>query len=577
MISLNAALQILIYLAIIFSLIKPVGWYLAQVYGGKPTYFTQLLAPCERWVYRWCGINDQQGMDWKQYALALLLFNGLSVILVFIVQILQYYLPFNPQHLVAPNAWVAFNTAVSYVTNTDWQAYAGESTMSYLTQMLAFTGQNFLSAATGLAVLMALIRGLSVSKGSDLGNYWVDMVRGVLYVLLPLSGVLALVLVSQGVIQSLKPNQHIQSLQSITHHSKGPSAQQVIPMGPVASQIAIKQLGSNGGGFFNANGAHPFENPTPLTNFLEMLAILLIPAALTYTFGVMINDKRQGRALLGVMVLLFIPCVYFGIVAEQQGNPALHALGIAGGNFEGKEARFGIAGSVLWTVATSATSNGSVNSMLDSYTPIGGFIPLWLMHLGEVVFGGVGCGLYGMLMMVITAVFIGGLMVGRAPEYLGKKIETFDIKMASIVVLLMPICVLLCTAVSVILPVGRDAVNNPGMHGLTEILYAITSMMNNNGSAFSGLHADDPFYLMLGSFLMLMGRYGYIIPILALSGSLVAKPKMPTSIGTLTTHTPAFMMLLMAVIGLLGALSFVPVLALGPIAEHVMFWSAYGS
>lgn len=575
MISPHAALQVAVYLGIILGLVKPLGWYIAQVYQGKPTYFTRILLPCEHWIYRLCGIKWRQGMDWKQYAYALLWLNGLSLVLVFALQRAQYYLPFNPQHMIAPNGWVAFNTAVSYVTNTNWQAYAGENTMSYFTQMLAFTSQNFLSAATGLAVLMALIRGLSANKKSNLGNYWVDMVRGVLYVLLPLSVALGLILASQGVIQSLKPNQHIQPLQSITHDIQPPSTQHLIPMGPVASQIAIKQLGSNGGGFFNANGAHPFENPTPVTNFFEMLAILMIPAALTYTFGLMIKDKRQGRAILGVMVVLFLPSAYLGIVAEQQGNPALHALGIEGGNFEGKESRFGIVGSALWTAASTATSNGSMNSMLDSYTPIGGLVPLWLMHLGEVVFGGVGSGLYGMLLMVIMAVFIGGLMVGRSPEYLGKKIAPFDIKMATIAVLLMPLCVLLCSAVAVMLPVGQAALSNPGMHGVTEALYGFTSMMNNNGSSFSGLHAHEPFYLMLGSALMLIGRYGYILLILALSGSMVAKPSMPVSIGTLATHTSTFMILLIAVIGLLGALSFLPVLALGPIAEHIMLWTSY--
>ena len=566
--SLNPLLQIAFYLITILILAKPLGWYIAQIYLGHPLpYAVRWLQPVERIIHRICSIDKQNEMTWKQYLFALLLFNGLGILFVYVIQRLQIFLPLNPQHLASPSSSISLNTAISFVTNTNWQAYAGERTMSYLTQMLAFTSQNFLSAATGMALLAAFVRGLTGNKAQTLGNYWVDMIRGVLYILLPLAIVLALALVSQGVIQTLKSNQTIPVLEQTL---KSSSNYQDIPMGPVASQVAIKQLGSNGGGFFNVNAAHPFENPTPITNILELLAIMLIPVALVFTFGFMVKDPRQSRALLVVMFVLFLPSVYFGLLAEQQGNPALVTLGVVGGNMEGKEVRFGITDSVLWTVATTATSNGSVNSMLDSYMPVGGLIPLWLMNLGEVVFGGVGTGMYGMLLMVIISVFIGGLMVGRTPEYLGKKIQPFEMKMASIAVLLMPLVVLISTAVVVLLPAGRQAIGNPGMHGLTEVLYAMTSMMNNNGSALSGLDASQPLYVILGGFLMLMGRYWFAIPMLAISGSLVSKQIIPSSLGTLTTHTPLFVILLLGMIVLLGALSFVPVLALGPIAEQLM-------
>ncbi len=569
--SLNAWFQIGCYMAILFIFAKPLGWYMAQVYQGHDPKYVRYLSYIEMALYRFCRINPQQEMTWQQYATSLFLLNGLGVVGVYAVQRLQIYLPWNPQQLPAPDAWMAFNTAVSYVTNTNWQAYPGETTLSYGTQMLALTSQNFLSAATGMAILMALIRGIKGNKGQYLGNYWVDMVRGVLYILLPLACFLAMGLASQGVIQNLKPNQTVVTLQTKMHPSlEGGVVHQIIPMGPVASQVAIKQLGSNGGGFFNANSAHPFENPTPISNFLEMLAILLIPAALTYTFGWMIQDVRQGRALLLVMVILFLPALYGELCFEQQGNPAIQALGVTGANMEGKETRFGIVNSVLWTVATASTSNGSVNSMLDSYTPLGGLVPLWMMHLGEIVFGGVGAGLYGMILMVVVTVFIGGLMVGRTPDYLGKKIAPFEMKMATLAILLMPLWVLVSTAAAVLLPASQQALGNTGAHGLTEILYAMTSMMNNNGSAFAGLHADQPFYLILGGMLMLMGRYWVAIPILALAGSLVAKQKLTMSVGTLATHTPLFGVLLISIILILGALSFLPVLVLGPIVEHVL-------
>lgn len=564
----NAWMQIGCYMVVLLVFAKPLGWYMAQIYQGHVPKAVRYVSYIETAIYRLCQIDLHQEMTWQQYSVAMLLLNGLGVLGMYAVQRFQGYLPGNPQHVSAPDAWLAFNTAVSYVTNTNWQAYAGETTLSYAAQMLALTSQNFLSAATGMAILMALIRGLITQKGQYLGNYWVDMVRGVIYILLPLACLLTVSLVSQGVIQNLKPNQIVRPLQTITHPSAESDSEQMIPMGPVASQVAIKQLGSNGGGFFNANSAHPFENPTPISNFLEMLAILLIPAALTYSFGWMIQDLRQGRALFLVMLIIFLPAVCGEVWLEQQGNPAIQALGVTGGNLEGKETRFGIVNSALWTVATTASSNGSVNSMLDSYTPLGGLIPLWMMHLGEIVFGGVGAGLYGMILMVVISVFIGGLMVGRAPNYLGKKIAPFEMKMATIALLIMPMGVLVSTAAA--LSFGTQASDNPGAHGFTEILYAMTSMMNNNGSAFAGLYADQPFYLILGGILMLIGRYWVAIPILALAGSLVAKQKVATGMGTLATHTPLFVVLLIAIIALLGALSFLPVLVLGPIVEHLL-------
>ncbi|MDP3705527.1 MAG: potassium-transporting ATPase subunit KdpA [Legionellaceae bacterium] len=579
-------LQIAVCLLTVLVFVKPLGWYMAQVYEGKPLLLDRFLRPFERFIYRLCGVNVDQAMDWKHYLVSMLVFNAFGLLFVYIIQRLQAYLPFNPQHLDSPDALLAFNTAASFVSNTNWQSYSGETTMSYLTQMLGLTSQNFLSAATGLSLLVAFIRGLVRHQSSDLGNFWVDLVRGTLYIFFPLSCVLAVFLVSQGVIQNLKPNQHVSLLQSIhLLQNQDDVMEQVIPMGPVASQIAIKQLGSNGGGFFNANSAHPFENPTPLSNCLEMLAIFLIPAASCYMFGRMVNDKRQGWALLAAMGILFIPFLFVAMVAEQQGNPAFTTMGIdqvaqytgfPGGNMEGKETRFGIVNSVLWTLGTTATSNGSVNSMLDSYTPLGGLMPLWMMHLGEVVFGGVGCGLYSMLMMVVLTVFVGGLMVGRTPEYLGKKIEPFEMKMASFAVLIMPLFVLLVTAFSIIMPIGRHALGNPEAHGLTEMLYAFTSLVNNNGSAFSGINLNTPFYNFLGGLLMLIGRYGLAIPALAIAGSLVEKKLIPNSSGTLATHTPLFTVLLVGVVILLGALSFLPVLALGPIVEHLMLWNHYG-
>ncbi len=535
----------------------------------------------------------------------MLVFNLFGLLAVYILQRVQAYLPFNPQNLSAPSSHLAFNTAASFASNTDWQSYGGETTMSYLTQMLALTTQNFLSAATGMSLLIALSRGIARHESSNLGNFWIDTIRGIVYILLPLSFIFSLILVSQGVIQNLKPNEKINLTQSVSYQQplldksgqpiigsdNNPKTEtktvteQVIPMGPVASQIAIKQLGTNGGGFFNVNSAHPFENPTPLTNFLEMLAILLIPAALCYTFGIIVKDKRQGWGILAAMYLLFIPFIAVAVLSEQAGNPALTAMGVnptanshdyPGGNMEGKETRFGIINSALWAVATTAASNGSVNSMHDSYTPLGGLAPLWMMHLGEVVFGGVGSGLYGMLMLVILTVFIAGLMVGRTPEYLGKKIEPYEMKMASIAVLIMPVIVLLSTAVASVTTAGISSIANPGMHGFSEILYAFTSMGNNNGSAFAGLNANTPFYNLVGGFMMLISRYWIAIPAIAIAGSLARKKIIPQTSGTLATHTPLFIFLLVSVTILIGALSFLPALALGPIVEQLILRGQHG-
>ncbi|WP_419419405.1 potassium-transporting ATPase subunit KdpA [Legionella sp. D16C41] len=585
--------QILFYLFMLLLLVKPLGLYMANIYEGKSLWINRLGRPIESILYRLCRINTSQSMDWQRYLLSMLVFNFIGLIAVYIIQRLQAYLPLNPQHLTAISPELAFNTAVSFTTNTNWQSYSGETTMSYLTQILALTTQNFLSAATGMSLLIAFSRGISQRENTSLGNFWVDTTRGTLYILLPLSFIFALILVSQGVIQTFKPNEKVKLLQPLNYAqplnntTAAPNliTEQIIPMGPVASQIAIKQLGTNGGGFFNTNSAHPFENPTPLTNFLEMLAILLIPAALCYTFGVIVKDTRQGWAILTAMYLLIIPFIALGVVAEHKGNPALTAMGVnptaipfayPGGNMEGKETRFGIINSALWAVATTASSSGSVNSMHDSYTPLGGLAPLWMMQLGEVVFGGVGSGLYGMLMLVIIAVFVAGLMVGRTPEYLGKKIEPFEMKMASIAVLVMPMLVLISTAIACVTPAGVSAIGNPKMHGFSEILYAFTSMGNNNGSAFAGLNSNISFYNLLGGFVMLMSRYWIAIPVIAIAGSLARKKILPQNAGTLATHTPIFILLLIGITILVGALSFLPALALGPIVEHLNLWGQYG-
>lgn len=569
--TINAIEQVVLYILILLILIKPVGWYIARVIQGQPAWINQLGRPIENGIYRLCRIDATAEMNWKQYTLAVLLFNLLGIFIVFIVQITQASLPLNPQQF--PNiTWdSALNTAISFVTNTNWQGYSGETTMSYFTQMLALTVQNFLSAATALGVLFALIRGFARHDTTNLGNFWVDVTRSVLYILLPLAFIFAILFISQGVIQNFSSYLEVQTLQA--------GAQpQVIPMGPVASQEAIKMIGTNGGGFFNANSAHPFENPTPFSNFLQMLAIFLISGSLCYTFGKLIGDVKQGWTLLTTMTLIFILMAFIAIYAEQQGNPFLSTAHVdqtanqlqAGGNMEGKETRFGITCSALFATITTASSCGAVNAMHDSFTPIGGLVPLWLIQLGEVIFGGVGSGLYGMLIFAVLAVFIAGLMVGRTPEYLGKKIEAFEMKMVSITILIIPFLVLLGTAIAVMTPQGVAGIANLGAHGFSEILYAFSSAANNNGSAFAGLSTNTLFYNLLLGIVMFLGRFGTIIPVLAIAGSLATKKRLATTSGSLPTHGPLFIVLLIGTILLVGALTYFPALALGPIVEQTM-------
>jgi K+-transporting ATPase ATPase A chain len=585
----NAWLQVLLYLGVLLLLSAPLGAYMARVFEGRNAASRRALGPVERLAYRLCRMPADEEMNWKQYATAMLLFNLAGFLAVYLLQRVQGCLPLNPQHLPAVSPDSAFNTAVSFTTNTNWQGYAGESSMSYMTQMLALTVQNFLSAATGMAVLVALVRGMVRRETERIGNFWVDLTRSGLYILLPLSAVLALVLVWQGVPQTFGSYPKVPLLQ-LTKDADGKAVtEQVLAVGPVASQVAIKELGTNGGGFFGVNSAHPFENPTPLSNFLEMLAILLIPAALCFTFGQMVKDRRQGWAILAAMVLLFAACVIGCVWAEGQGNPLLAKLGVdqearddasaplttsasreqSGGNMEGKEVRFGPVSSAIWATATTAASNGSVNSMHDSFTPLGGLVPMWLMQLGEVVFGGVGSGLYGMLAFVIVTVFVAGLMVGRTPEYLGKKIEAAEMKMASLAILIPPLLVLVGTAIAAVTDSGTSSLANPGAHGFSEMLYAFSSAGNNNGSAFAGLRANTPFYNLTTAAAMLIGRYWLAVPILAIAGSLARKKAVPRSAGTLATHTPLFVLMLVATVALVGALSFIPALALGPIVEHL--------
>jgi potassium-transporting ATPase potassium-binding subunit len=564
----NGYLQLGLYLVLLLLLAKPLGFYMARIYeGGIPRPVT-FLRPLERLVYRLSGVRSDVEMEWKRYALAVLLFNTAGLAAVYLLQRFQAVLPLNPQRLGAVPPDLSFNTAVSFATNTNWQSYSGETTLSYLVQMVGLTVQNFLSAATGMAVLIALIRGFARHTAATIGNFWVDLVRGTLYVLLPLSLILAVLLVSQGVVQTLRPSIEVGQLQ-------GAVGAQTLAVGPAASQVAIKQLGTNGGGFFNANSAHPFENPTPLSNLLEMLSILLIAAGLCITFGRMVGDPRQGRAILAAMTILFVAFTALAVREEQAGTPILKHLSLdtsagplqAGGNMEGKEVRFGIVNSSLWATATTAASNGSVNAMHDSFTPLGGLAPLVLMQLGEVVFGGVGSGLYGMLAFALIAVFIAGLMVGRTPEYLGKKIESFEIKMASLVILICPIVVLGGTAIAVTTRAGRAGILNPGPHGFSEILYALSSAGNNNGSAFAGLAANTPFYNILLGIAMFVARYWLIIPTLALAGSVARKKRVAAGAGTLPTHGPVFVFFLVAVVLVVGALTFLPSLAFGPIVE----------
>jgi K+-transporting ATPase ATPase A chain len=591
---------IAVYLAVALLCVKPMGLYISHVMEGRPIWPLRIGAPAERLIYRVCGVDPAAEMGWKKYAIALVLFNGLGALAAYLLQRVQLWLPLNPQQFANVSADSAFNTAVSFVTNTNWQGYSGESTMSYLTQMAGLAVQNFLSAATGIVVAVALIRGLARHSVKTIGNFFVDVTRATLYILVPLSTLLALFLVSQGVVQNFSAYKEATTLDTVAYQQPKVDAAgnpqkdaagnpllenlttrtQTLPMGPMASQEAIKELGTNGGGFVNANSAHPYENPTALSNFLEMLAIILIPASLTYTFGRMVGDTRQGWAVLATMTLLFVALLATAVHSEQQGNPLVAKLGVdqaasvlqPGGNMEGKEARFGIAASALFATITTGTSCGAVNSMHDSFTPLGGFVPLFNMQLGEVVFGGVGTGLYSMLIFALIGVFIAGLMIGRTPEYLGKKIEAFEIKMSSIAILVMPFIVLVGTAVAVSLTAGQAAVANPAAHGFSEILYAFTSASNNNGSAFAGLSANTPFYNTALGLVMWVGRYWPIIAVLAIAGSLAGKKRVPVTAGTMLTHGPTFVILLIGTVLLVGALTFVPALALGPIVEHLTLW-----
>ncbi len=601
--SANGLLQIALFLGVLIALAKPLGWYMARVYEGKLPVFVRWVAPIENLFYRLCGVDSKQEMRWTRYALAMLWFALLGVLAVYAMQRLQGMLPLNPQGLVAVSPDSAFNTAISFLTNTNWQGYSGESTMSYLVQMAGLAVQNFLSAAAGMAVLVALIRGFARHTVETIGNFWVDVTRSIIYILLPIATVLALVLVSQGVIQNLSAYQTVTTMETITYDNpkmdaagnpvkdaagnpvteKATTKEQSVALGPVASQEAIKQLGTNGGGFFNANSSHPFENPTPFSNFLAMLAMFVIPAALCYTFGSMVGDTRQGWAILTAMTILFVGFLAVTEYAELQGNPAITALGVdqtasagqSGGNMEGKETRFGIINSALFATITTAASCGAVNSMHDSFMPLGGMVPMAQIQLGEVIFGGVGSGLYGMLIYAVIAVFLAGLMIGRTPEYLGKKLEAFDIKMASLVILIPPLIILGGTALAVMVEAGKGGVANPGAHGFSEILYAFSSAVGNNGSAFAGLSANTPFYNTALGFAMFFGRIWLMIPVLALAGSLAGKKRIPASIGTMATHTPMFVWLLIGTVVLVGALTFVPALGLGPVVEHLTMIGAH--
>ena len=601
--STNGLLQIVLFLGVLIALAKPLGWYMARVYEGKLPMFVRWIAPLENIFYRLCGVDSKDEMRWTRYALAMLWFALLGVLAVYAMQRLQGMLPLNPQGFGAVSPDSAFNTAISFLTNTNWQGYGGESTMSYLVQMAALAVQNFFSAAAGMAVLVALIRGFARHTVDTIGNFWVDMTRSIIYILLPISTVLALVLVSQGVVQNFSTYQTVPTVETISYDNpkmdaagnaikdatgnpvteKATTKEQAIALGPVASQEAIKQLGTNGGGFFNANSAHPYENPTPFSNFLAMLAMFLIPAALCYTFGSMVGDTRQGWAILVAMTVLFVGFLAVTELSEHQANTAFATLGVdqtasasqPGGNMEGKETRFGIVNSALFATITTAASCGAVNSMHDSFMPLGGLVPLAQIQLGEVVFGGVGSGLYGMLVYAVIAVFLAGLMIGRTPEYLGKKIEAFDIKMASLVILIPPLIILGGTALAVMLDAGKAGVANPGAHGFSEILYAFSSAVGNNGSAFAGLSANTPFYNASLGFAMFFGRIWLMIPVLALAGSMAAKKRIPASIGTMATHTPMFIWLLIGTVILVGALTFVPALGLGPVVEHLTMIGAH--
>jgi len=573
----NGLLQVALFFAVLTALAVPLGRYMAAVHEGRAGVMDRALGPLERLLYRLAGIDPSAEMSWRRYAGALLLFNAIGLFVVYALQRLQAWLPINPAGLPGVGVDVALNTAVSFATNTNWQTYGGETTMSQLTQMLGLTVQNFLSAATGMAVLVALVRGFTRRESESVGNFWVDLTRSTLHILLPLSLVVALFLTWQGVPQSFDASAKVPLLEATTVADGMAVTEQEIALGPVASQIAIKQLGTNGGGYYNANSAHPLENPTPLSNFVEMLSILLIAGALCFSFGELVKDRRQGWSVYAAMCAILIPLTLACLAAEQRGNPVLDALGAdqaasalqPGGNLEGKEVRFGITNSVQWAMATTAASNGSVNSMHDSYTPLGGLLPMWLIQFGEVVFGGVGSGLYGLLAYAIVAVFIGGLMVGRTPEYLGKKIEAFEMKMASLVVLIPAALILLGTALACVVPAGTATLGNPGAHGFSEILYAFTSGAGNNGSAFGGITVSGRFYAVAIAIAMFIGRYWLLVPMLAVAGSLARKKSVPATAGTLPTHGPLFVSLLAGTIVLVGALTFFPALALGPIVEHL--------
>lgn len=564
----NAVIQVGIFSVLVIVLSVPLGLYMARVFTGERTLLDRVLKPLERVIYRICGVHPGSEQDWIEYSISMLLFSAVGMLLLYGLQRLQYYLPLNPQRFGAVAPDLAFNTAASFTTNTNWQAYGGESTMSYFTQMAGLAFHNFVSAAAGIAVAIAVIRGFVRRSGKTIGNFWVDITRATLWVLLPISVVFALVLIWQGVPENFRAYTHARTLEG---------SEQVIAQGPVASQETIKELGTNGGGFFNANSAHPYENPTPLTNLLEMIAIFVIGAGLTHTFGQMAGDRRQGWALFGAMAILFLIGAGTAIWAEQRGNPQFAAMGInqhattaqSGGNMEGKEVRNGIVNSALWATITTDTSCGAVNSMHDSYTPLGGLIPLVNMQIGEIIFGGVGSGLYGMLVMAVLSVFIAGLMVGRTPEYLGKKIEGREMKLAMLFILIFPAVILLPGGVAVVTKAGLAGISNPGPHGLSQILYAFTEASANNGSAFAGLNANTPFYNVLLASVMLFGRFLMKVPVLALAGSLVGKKAVPPSSGTFPTNGAIFVVLLVGVIVIVAALTFFPADALGPIVEEL--------
>jgi len=562
----NGVFQIFLFLAVILTITKPIGAFLTRVFSGEKTFLDFACRPIERLIYRLCGVDESQEMNWKEYGVAMLLFSAVSMLLLYLIERAQYWLPLNPQKIAGVSPTLAWNTAVSFTTNTNWQAYMPETTMSYLTQMAGLAYHNFVSAAVGIALAIALIRGIARVSSNSIGNFWVDMTRATLWVLLPACFVLALVLVSQGAIQNLHPYQQVQPLDATA------AATQVIPQGPVASQEAIKELGTNGGGFFNANSAHPYENPTPLTNFLQVIMIFAIPSGLTYTLGRMTRSPRHGWAVWGAMAALFLAGVFAIYAAESHPTPGLTSAtptAAVSGNMEGKETRFGIAGSSLFATVTTDASCGAINSQHDSFTPLGGMIPLINILLGEVVFGGVGAGLYGMIVFVILTVFLAGLMVGRTPEYLGKKIEAFDVKMAMLSVLVIPITVLSFTAIASVTVAGHAGITNPGPHGLTQILYAYASASGNNGSAFNGINSNTNWFNSSLAVAMLLGRFFAVIPILAIAGNLAQKKSAAESAGTFPVTTPLFSTLLVSTVLIVGALTFFPVLSLGPILEHL--------